>query len=299
MFNRLSDDLKKRFGAKVWKLSVDAGLGCPNRDGTCGTGGCIFCAGSSRFIPSGSDLKDSLEKAKKVLGAKADGALFAAYFQNGTNTYAPVQKLRELFLPIALRPDICALFIGTRPDCLEEDKLELLSEIARIKPVWVELGLQTSNDVTAARLNRGYPTEVFDRAMENLRSAGINRTVHCIASLPGETTDDLIATADHISGFRPEGVKLHMLHVLKNTPLETLWRNGEIRLLSQEEYISAAVRFVEAMHPDTVIHRLTGDGDKRVLIAPEWTSDKRHVLNALEKALSRTDQGRFYAHKKD
>lgn len=292
MYRTFDSEMRRLFGRKVWKLSLDAGMTCPNRDGTLGYGGCSFCAGGGRFVSGAEDGTDAqIERAKAVLGKKAENAGFIAYFQSGSNTYAPAEDLRKLFFPIVQRKDILGISIGTRPDCLPDEVLSLLRELAGIKPVWVELGLQTSSDETAARINRGYPCAVFDGAMRALADTGVYRVVHMIAGLPGETPEVFFETVRHAAAFRPEGVKLHLLHILRGTPLEKEWLCGNIALPDLEEYAGIAAEFVRLLPPETVVHRLTGDGDKRLLCAPDWSADKKRVLNTLAAALADVVQG--------
>jgi len=299
VYRTFNDEMKWLFGRKVWKLSLDGGFTCPNRDGTLGYGGCTFCAGGGRFVPDSSLPMDvQIENAKAILGDKAKNAGFLAYFQSGTNTYAPVSRLRETFFPVIRREDILGLSIGTRPDCLGDEVLELLGELAVIKPLWVELGLQTSKDATAEKINRGYGRAVFDGAMEKLRAVGVRRVVHIIAGLPGETREDVFETVRHVASFRPEGVKLHLLHVMRGTALEQSWRRGEFETLSLDEYTEIAAETVRLLPPETTVHRITGDGDKRGLLAPEWSGDKKRVLSTVNRALEGVVQGEKYAQRR-
>ncbi len=280
--------LKKTFGRKLYKLSLNGGMTCPNRDGTISKGGCIFCSegGSGEFAQSCFESIDiQIEKAKSLVKNKADGSGYIAYFQAFTNTYAPAEKLRALFTPVIMREDIDVLSIATRPDCLEDDKLKLLKELSRIKPVWVELGLQTVHERTAEFINRGYSLPCFDRAVRELKNIGINVIVHTIIGLPGESVEDMISSARYVSQSGADGIKLQLLHILKGTRLAQLYENGEISALSENEYISIIAQIIGNLNPEMVIHRLTGDGDKRLLIAPKWSGDKLHVLNAINHAL--------------
>ncbi len=296
MYKTFDWEMKRLFGRKVWKLSLDAGFTCPNRDGTVGLGGCSFCAGGGRFVPdSGLDMNAQIDRAIEILGDKAKNAGYLAYFQSGTNTYAPVEVLRKTFLPVINREDILGLSIGTRPDCLGDEVCGLLAELAGIKPTWVELGLQTANDGTAEKINRGYTLDVFDSAMEKLKAAGVMRVVHIIAGLPGETAEDVFETVRHVSRCRPEGVKLHLLHVMRGTALEKEYLAGELSVLSFEEYAEIAAECLRLLPPETVVHRITGDGDKRGLLAPGWSGDKKRVLNAMRKILEPIEQGEKFA----
>ena len=296
MYRSFDSEMKRLFGKKVWKLSLDGGLTCPNRDGSVGVGGCVFCAGGGRFVPDAQiDLDRQIQKAKEILGDKAENAGFLAYFQSGTNTYAPVCKLRELFMPVMTREDILGMSVGTRPDCLDDEVCELLDELGKIKPLWVELGLQTSNDATAKLINRGYDCEVFDRAMEKLAKLNVQRVVHVIVGLPGESEEDVYKTVTHVSRFHPEGVKLHLLHVMRGTELEKMWQRGEVRDISLEKYANIVSECIKLLPAETVVHRITGDGDKRLLLSPKWSGDKKRVLNTLNRALEGVVQGEKFS----
>ena len=296
MYRTFDSEMKRLFGTKVWKLSLDGGMTCPNRDGKVGFGGCVFCAGGGRFVPdAASDTEMQIRCAKEILGEKARNSGFLAYFQSGTNTYAPVSKLRNLFFPLMLREDILGMSIGTRPDCLGDEVCGLLDELGKIKPLWVELGLQTSNDETALRINRGYNCEVFDRAMEKLAPLSLNRVVHVIIGLPGETEEDVYKTVSHVAAFRPEGIKFHLLHVLRGTELEKMRDRGEVEAISLEKYAEIVSECIRLIPPQTVVHRITGDGDKRLLIAPKWSADKKRVLNTLNRALEGVVQGEKFS----
>ena len=280
--------LKKRFGKKLYKLSLNGGMTCPNRDGTLSTGGCIFCSGggSGEFAADCSESIDiQISKAKEAVSAKADGSGYIAYFQAFTNTYAPTDRLRELFMPVITRDDIDVLSVATRPDCLEDEKLLLLGELAKIKPLWVELGLQTVHERTARLINRGYSLPVFDRAVSSLKKIGAEVIVHTITGLPGESREDMLETARYVGNSGIDGIKLQLLHILKGTRLADMYYNGQVKVMSEREYISATADIISVLPPGIVIHRLTGDGDKRLLIAPEWSRDKRRVLNALSHEL--------------
>lgn len=296
MYRSFDSEMKRLFGRKVWKLSLDGGMTCPNRDGTLGVGGCVFCAGGGRFVPEAALSVDAqIEKAKAILGAKAENAGFLAYFQSGTNTYAPASYLRKLFMPVMLRDDILGMSVGTRPDCLGNDVCEVLDELGKIKPLWVELGLQTAKDETARLINRGYDCEVFDRAMEKLAAINVQRVVHVIVGLPSETEEDLYNTVSHLSRFHPEGVKFHLLHVMKGTELEKMWQRGEVEEISLEKYADMISECIKLLPPETVVHRITGDGDKRLLLAPSWSGDKKRVLNTLNRALDKVVQGEKFS----
>lgn len=280
--------LKQVFNEKLYKLSLNGGMSCPNRDGTISTGGCIFCSegGSGDFAPDCRlSIDEQIVQAKAAVKNKFSGNRYIAYFQAFTNTYAPVEYLEKLFRPIVIRDDIAVLSIATRPDCLEDDKLRLLESLAKEKPLWVELGLQTSNEKTARLINRGYELSCFDAAVKRLKSIGAEVIVHTIIGLPHETRKDILATARYVGSSGADGIKLQLLHVLENTRLAELYRAGEFRTLTEEEYIDIAADIIAVLPQNIVIHRLTGDGDKTKLIAPKWSGDKRHVLNALNHHL--------------
>ncbi len=285
----------EQYGSKLYKLSLNGGMSCPNRDGTCGTGGCIFCSegGSGDFAPSPLlSVEEQFEQAKERVRDKYKGSRFIAYFQAFTNTYAPVEKLRELFLPVIRRDDVAVLSVATRPDCLPPEVLGLLEELNRIKPVWVELGLQTSNEETARRIRRGYPLEVYDRAVKDLNALGIHVITHVILGLPGETEREMLETVRHVAEAGSGGIKLQLLHVLEGTDLADMYRRGEFRTLEMDEYLDILGRCVDELPEDMVVHRLTGDGPKRILIAPLWSGDKKRVINAVRRMLEEKDEQR-------
>lgn len=280
----LHEYLKKRFGKKVYKLALNAGFTCPNRDGTKGVGGCIFCSagGSGEFAAAGESIAAQLEAAKAKIAAKVPpDCAYIAYFQAFTNTYAPVERLRCLFGEAIRGRDIAVLSIATRPDCLPPEVLALLAELRRQKPVWVELGLQTSNEETARRINRCYENAYFLQAVRELKRQGIEVIAHVLLGLPGETREDMLQTVRFACSCGIDGIKLQLLHVLKNTPLAQM----EYTPLTMEEYFDIIADCLEIIPPQVVIHRLTGDGDKRLLIAPEWSADKHRVLNGLMRVL--------------
>ncbi len=282
----LNEYLKNTFGEKVYKISLNGGMTCPNRDGTLDSRGCIFCSkgGSGEFSADALlPISEQLEQAKRRIREKTDCKRFIAYFQPFTNTYAEVEYLRRIFTEAIALEDIAALSIATRPDCLGEDVLALLSELNQIKPVWVELGLQTIHKKTAEYIRRSYPLEKFDCAAKRLRELGINVITHLIIGLPGESREMLLDSVRY-AGERSNGVKLQLLHVLKDTDLCSDYLAGKFDVLSIEEYIELLCDCVEALPKNVVIHRLTGDGDKRLLVAPMWSADKKRVLNAINKA---------------
>ncbi len=287
MYKTANEYYRQKFGCKVYKLSLDGGFTCPNRDGTIGTGGCIFCSnsGSGDFAVKGNNIFEQLELAKTRVEAKNKGGKYIAYFQSFTNTYAPVERLKNLFYE-AINPDyIVGLSIGTRPDCLPDEVIELLKELNKIKPVSVELGLQTTNEKTADYIRRGYKTSVYFDAVKRLRVAEIDVVTHIIIGLPYETDDDTITTTKDAVAAGTNGVKFHLLHVLKNTDLEKEYLSGNFKCLTLEQYAEILKRCIAVLPPDTVVHRITGDGAKRDLIAPLWSADKKTTLNYLNKYL--------------
>lgn len=295
-WNRLNDNLKAAYGCKVYKLALSSGCTCPNRDGTLGDRGCIFCDGAGAFAETGG-IRTQLEAARRRVAAKAGtGVKYIAYFQSFTNTYAPAERLRELYTEAMAPGDVVILSIATRPDCLPENVLSLLAELNRIKPVWVELGLQTIHPDTAALIRRGYDLPCFDRAVSDLRARGLDVIVHQILGLPGENRERMLATTDYIARAGVQGIKFHLLHVLAGTDLAALYDRGEVDVLTMEAYIDLLAECVEHLPREMTVHRLTGDGDKRTLIAPAWSADKKRVLNAIRAEFARRDveQGRQF-----
>ena len=283
----LSDHYREKFGCKVYKLSLDGGFSCPNRDGTLGTGGCIFCTGSGEFAEGGCDpIAYQLERAKDRVRSKNKGGKYMAYFQAFTNTYGPIEKLRRIYREAIAPEDIVGLSIGTRPDCLGPEVMELLKEINAVKPVSVELGLQTIQVETARYIRRGYEAEVYYDAVRRLKAAGIEVVTHIILGLPGETEEMMLKTTEAAVRAGTDGVKFHLLHVLRNTDLAKAYAAGTFECLTLEEYGSILKRCVEILPENTVVHRITGDGAKKDLIAPLWSADKKRVLNYLHKLLN-------------
>ena len=283
----LNSYLKKRFGMKLYKLSLDGGFSCPNRDGRIGTGGCIFCSGrgSGDFaVPTGADIFAAIEKAKEKVSHKNTGGKYIAYFQSFTSTYAPLGRLKDLFSAAIAHPDVEILSIGTRPDCMGDDVVELLKELNHIKPVWVELGLQTIHEDTARYIRRGYELSVFDDAVKRLQTAGIEVIVHMIIGLPGETKEMIWETARYIGQSGADGVKFQLLHILKGTDLLKDYEEGKFKALELDEYIDILSGCIERIPREMVVHRITGDGDKKILVAPLWSGDKKRVLNAINKS---------------
>ncbi len=285
--------LRETFGEKVYKLALDGGMSCPNRDGTIGTGGCIFCSvgGSGDFAEGRrGSVAEQLERAKARVRGKTDAAKFIAYFQSYTNTYAPVEYLEKLFSDALAEESVVALSIGTRPDCLPDEVVDLLARLNRSKPVWVELGLQTIHAETARYIRRGYGLEVYEDALRRLKAAGLNVIVHVILGLPGESREMMLETIDYLAGaHRPDGIKLQLLHVLEGTDLAAEYRAGKFAVMEMEEYFDLLFECLRRLPEDMVIHRLTGDGPKRTLIAPKWTADKKRVLNTLRRELEIRD----------
>lgn len=282
-YRSLSESLKETFGCKVYKLSLDGGMTCPNRDGTVGTRGCIFCSGAGEFAAAGENVAQQIALAKKRVEQKNPSGRYIAYFQSFTNTYAPVSHLRELFAAAMEPEEVVALAIATRADCLGDEVLDLLEELNRRKPLWVELGLQTIHEKTADYIRRGCDLAAFDRAIAELKRRGITVILHMILGLPDETSEEIFATADYIAHSGADGVKFHLLYVQEGTDLAEEYRAGRVKVLEKEEYIPLLAECVQRMPPDMVIHRLTGDGDKRTLIAPLWSADKKRVLNDIRR----------------
>ena len=282
--------LKKTFGEKIYKVALDGGMSCPNRDGTVSTDGCIFCSngGSGDFAikhDKDNDITRQIETGINSLKAneKFVGEKFIAYFQSFSNTYAPVSYLEDIFLQAIDHPLISALSLGTRPDCFSSEIYDLIERLNHIKPVWVELGLQTKHEKTAEFINRGYTLEVFEKAVHELRKRNITVIVHVIIGLPGENADNLYETIDYLNQMDIQGIKLQLLHILKDTALADLM--GSFHILTPDEYIDILCECIAKLSPDIVIHRLTGDGPKDLLIAPEWSKNKRQVLNTLSHEL--------------
>ena len=285
----LNEHLRSRFGRKVYKLSLSSGCTCPNRDGTLGNRGCIFCDGAGSFAEQGN-VTEQLVAAKARVAAKVGAdAGYIAYFQSFTNTYGSVERLRPLFLEAIAPEDVVALSIATRPDCLPDEIMDLLAELCRIKPVWVELGLQTIRADSAEWMRRGYALSVFEDAVRRLKAIGAEVIVHQILGLPGETVEDMAATAEYIGRSGADGITFHLLHVLRGTDLEREWLEGCVQPMELEEYIAALETCIRRIPRDMVIHRLTGDGAKRDLLAPLWSGNKKRVLNEIRSAFERDD----------
>lgn len=280
--------LKDKFGQKVYKISLDGGFTCPNRDGKTCTRGCIFCSkgGSGDFAESREmSITEQIESGKKRVEKKIKSGKYIAYFQAFTNTYAPVEILRQKYEEAINHPDIVALSIATRPDCLGDDVLRLLDEINKIKPVFVELGLQTIHQKSAKYIRRGYDLSVYDKAVRDLKKIGVNVVVHVILGLPNESENDMLETVKYVCESGANGIKLQLLHVIDGTDLAKDYEKGLFKTLEFDEYVNLIVKCVKIIPKDIVIHRLTGDGAKKDLIAPLWSADKKRVLNAINKAL--------------
>lgn len=287
-YTTLNSYLKEKFGCKVYKISLDCGFTCPNRDGTLGYGGCIFCSegGSGDFAESRTlGVTEQIESGKEKVKNKIKSGKYIAYFQAFTNTYADVNTLEKIFSEAINHPDIVALSIATRPDCLEQKKVELLSRLNKIKPIFVELGLQTVNEKTAKYIRRGYTLDVYDDAVKRLHEQGINVVTHIIIGLPYETKEDMLSSVKYVCKVT-DGIKLQLLHILKGTDLAKDYFEHKFEVLSLEEYTDIIAECVKIIPENVVIHRLTGDGAKKDLIAPLWSADKKKVLNTINKRLS-------------
>ena len=285
MYRTFNDHCREKFGCKVYKLSIDAGFSCPNRDGTCGMGGCVFCDGSGAFAGRGESVTAQLEQAKRRVQAKNPGGKYMAYFQAFTNTYGPVEYLRKLYLEALAPADVVGLAVGTRPDCLADGVIDLLAEINRIKPVSVELGLQTTKPESVRYIRRGYENAVYFDAVRRLKAAGIEVVTHIILGLPGETAEDACRTTRDAVNAGTEGVKFHLLHVLRGTDLAGDYEAGKFTCLTMEEYGAWLKSCIGILPPHITVHRITGDGAKKDLIAPIWSADKKKVLNYLNRLL--------------
>lgn len=280
--------LKDKFGQKVYKISLDGGFTCPNRDGKIDTRGCIFCSkgGSGDFAQSRNlSITEQIESGKKRVEKKIKSGKYIAYFQAFTNTYAPVEILRAKYSEAINHPDIVALSIATRPDCLGDDVIELLDEMNKIKPVFVELGLQTIHSDSAKYIRRGYSLEVYNEAVKKLKNIGVNIVVHIILGLPNESEEDMLESVKYVCQSQIDGIKLQLLHIIAGTDLAKDYEKGLFKTLEFDEYVELIAKCVAIIPKNIVIHRLTGDGAKKDLIAPLWSADKKRVLNAINKAL--------------
>ncbi len=281
--------LMETFGEKVYKLALDGGMTCPNRDGTLDTRGCIFCSqgGSGDFAQMQcGNVHEQIQSAKSRIVQKTNAKKFIAYYQSYTNTYAEFPYLKRLYTDTLKEPDIVALSIGTRPDCLSDEIVRLLSDLNRIKPVWVELGLQTIHSKTAHYIRRGYELPVFVDALHRLQKEGIHVVAHVILGLPGESKEDMLGTIRFLAHeHRPDGIKLQLLHVLEGTDLAQEYAEGKFETMEMDAYFDVLFACIEELPEDMVIHRLTGDGPKRILIAPKWTGDKKRVMNEMRRRM--------------
>lgn len=287
-YTSLNQYLKVRFGTKIYKIALDGGFTCPNRDGTLGTRGCIFCSngGSGDFAESRKlSIYDQIEQGKRKVANKIKDGKYIAYFQAFTNTYASVDRLQGLYMQAIEHEDIVALSIGTRPDCLSEEVIELLERLNKIKPIFVELGLQTIHEDTAKYIRRGYELSVYDDAVRRLHKAGLNVVTHLIIGLPNETKEDMLKSVEYVCRVT-DGIKLQLLHILKGTDLEAQYNDGKIKTLTLDEYCDIICDCIKIIPKSVVVHRLTGDGAKKDLIAPLWSADKKNVLNTLNKRIN-------------
>lgn len=303
-YHSFSYMLEERFGEKIYKVALNGGMSCPNRDGHIGHRGCIFCSegGSGDFASDASlSITEQIDTQIAQIAAKRPVQKYIAYFQAYTNTYAPTEYLEKIFMEAIAHEKIVAISIGTRPDCLSDDTIALLQRLNQIKPVWIELGLQTIHEHTARYIRRGYPLSVFDDAVARLHASGIELIVHTILGLPGESADDVLATIQYLNQKPISGIKLQLLHVLKNTDLADEYARGVFDVLQESDYLELLINCLEHLRPDIVIHRVTGDGPKDLLIAPTWSSAKRTVLNHLhhEMKLRGAYQGRLLCHQQD
>lgn len=301
-YNALDYHVKTKYNSKLYKISLDGGFTCPNRDGKLSTGGCIFCSedGSGDFAsPRHLPISQQLNVGKSLISHKVKTPKYIAYFQAFTNTYAPVDHLRTIFLEAIKDPEVVVLSIATRPDCLDEEVLSLLNDLNKIKPVWIELGLQTSNYESALHINRCYGLSTFEKAVENLRKINIEIIVHTIIGLPREGLDGILDTISYLNTKDIQGIKLQLLHVLKDTRLASEYTKSPFLIPSMEEYIYLLGQCISILRPDIVIHRITGDGPKDLLIAPLWSSNKKLVLNSVGKYFKESDlwQGKSYNKK--
>ena len=303
-YHSFSYMLEERFGEKVYKVALNGGMSCPNRDGKIGHRGCIFCSegGSGDFASDAQlSITEQIDSQIAQISKKRPVQKYIAYFQAYTNTYAPVEYLEKIFTEALSHEKIVAISIGTRPDCLPDEVVQLLARLNHVKPVWVELGLQTIHESTAVYIRRGYPLAVFEDTMKRLAKADIEVIVHTILGLPGETKEMVLDTIHYLNQMPIAGIKLQLLHVLKNTDLATEYENNVFSVLEQDAYLDLLISCLEHLRPDIVVHRVTGDGPKDLLIAPTWSSAKRTVLNNLhhEMKLRGAYQGRLLCHQQD
>ena len=299
-YHSLDYHFKKTFGEKVYRLSLNGSMTCPNRDGKLSTGGCIFCSagGSGDFAATPTlSVTEQIEEAKQRIAGKTKCTKYIAYFQAYTNTYAPVEYLRKIFSEAIGHPDIVALSIATRCDCLPSDVLDLLEELNRIKPVWVELGLQTIHEKSLEFIRSGFTLKQFDEAVHHLHARSITVITHLILGLPGETKDDMLSSLAYVAKLPVSGLKLQLLHVLRDTELASYYEANPFWTFSLEEYCDFIVDCIELLPPEMVLHRITGDGPRKLLLAPLWSTDKKRVLNTIHKCLAERDtwQGKYFS----
>lgn len=288
----LGSYIKNTYGQRLYKLPLSSGATCPNRDGSKGFGGCIFCSekGSGDYASDGDlRISDQIRQAKETVGTKFSDGGYIAYFQSFTATYAPIEHLRRIFWEAVSHPEVKVLSIATRPDCLDEERYELIRDLNREKPVWVELGLQTTKEESVKLINRCYETKEYDNAIKRLNYMGIETITHVILGLPGESAGDMLSTVKHTVDMGSRGIKLQLLHVLKGTVLARMYEKGEFNVLTEDEYVKITAECLEIIPGDRVIHRLTGDGPREILIAPEWSTHKRSVLNHIHHFLKSHD----------
>lgn len=291
-YHSLNYFLRNKFKEKIYKISLDGGFTCPNRDGKVGIGGCTFCSSKGSGDYAGNrvlSIKNQFEDRKKLMEKKWKEGKYIAYFQAYTNTYAPIDELRQKYEEALSQEGVVALSIGTRPDCIDDDVVDLLEEISKKTYLWVELGLQTINDETGRNFNRGYDLKTFDESLRKLKERNIEVVVHTIFGLPGETKEDMLRTVDYVAHSGAQGVKFHLLHLMKGTRMVEQYEKGELELLSQEDYIDLICKSISIIPPNMVVHRLTGDAPRETLIGPIWSLKKWEVLNAIDKALVDND----------
>lgn len=289
-YNQYSAHLKQKFGVKVYKVTIDAGFSCPNRDGNISKGGCIFCDESGSFSQAHSNqlsVEEQLNTGIKTLSERFKAKKFMSYFQAYSNTYRPVNELEQIYKSSLNHPDVVGISIGTRPDCIDDEKLKLISSFKDDYYTWLEYGLQSSLDKTLNLINRGHDFDCFKRAVEKTKKYGINVCAHVILGLPGETHEDMMKTAEELAKLQVEGVKIHMLCVLENTKVAKMYEEGKISLMEEEDYISTVCDFLEILPSETTIHRLAGNGLKKELIAPRWIGKKMDSLNKIDRELER------------
>lgn len=301
-YHSLNYFLRNKFNEKIYKISLDGGFTCPNRDGKVAKGGCTFCSARGSGDYAGSrilSINEQFADRKKMMEKKWKDGKYIAYFQAYTNTYAPVEELRQKYEEAISQENVVALSIATRPDCLDDDVVDLLEEISKKTYLWVELGLQTVNDESARNFNRGYDFEVFKEGIKKLQDRNIEVVVHTIFGLPGETKEDMLKTVDYVAHSGAQGIKFHLLHLMKGTQMVKQYESGELQLISQEDYIDLICKGIAMLPQEMVVHRLTGDAPRESLIGPMWSLKKWEVLNSIDKALEDNDiyQGKNYIEK--